>query len=267
MMWAVYNGKRIGQKAADALMQRPFFTSPYSLIETMRWQKGALFLSSAHYQRLATGMRLLGYLPGHNHRTNTFLNRIDHQIHSLTEAPLARIRIQVAPSGKNARPHCLITCSELTAQTAPLLSGIAGNVFKQRHPLSFLKTGDRRIYNKAAAEALRQGWDEALLRNDAGRIIESTIANIFWIKNGMVHTPPLGEGCVAGVLRGFLLVKLPGWGFNCQEALLTKKTLAQADEVFLVNSLRGIRPVQEIRGVGNYHERQSVYLKNRLSAS
>jgi branched-chain amino acid aminotransferase len=73
------------------------------------------------------------------------------------------------------------------------------------------------------------------------------VANIFWIKNQMVHTPPLSEGGVAGVTRKFLLQKLPGAGYTVNEKELTVDDLLSADEIFLTNAVRGIRIVGKVR--------------------
>ena len=94
----------------------------------------------------------------------------------------------------------------------------------------------------AARQAKQNKWNDALVLNTAGNIIESAIANIFWVKDGNIYTPPLAEGCVAGVMRRHLLQITPG----IAEKPLTIDALSAADEVFLTNAIKGIRWVRYV---------------------
>jgi len=67
------------------------------------------------------------------------------------------------------------------------------------------------------------------------------------VKKDKVFTPPLTEGCVAGVMRRFLLEKIPETDLTLHEKVLTEEELLKADEVFLTNALYGIRSVSCIK--------------------
>jgi len=97
------------------------------------------------------------------------------------------------------------------------------------------------MYAMAAQQAKAHKWNDALLLNTKGNIVEGTIANIFWVKDGIIYTPPLTEGCIAGTLRAYLLDVLPTKGYGVQEQPLTNATLLTADEVFLTNAIRGVK--------------------------
>lgn len=266
-MWGCYNGKLVDQNTAQTLSQQPVFQSGRSLIETMRWENGALALSAYHWNRLFAGMHCLDYRTPATFDECLLTAQIATIIAANNASGALKIRLQVAPTDEAGHPpQFLIQAFPLPPAQPALIAGIAQNVYKQPDFLSQLKTGDRQVYALAALTAAHHGWNEALICNEAGRVIESTIANIFWLEGEVVYTPPLTEGCVAGVMRAFLLEELPQRGFNCRQALLTKEVLGQADEVFLANSLRGIRPVKEIRDVGTYPERQTVRLKQVFSA-
>jgi branched-chain amino acid aminotransferase len=89
--------------------------------------------------------------------------------------------------------------------------------------------------------------DECLLLNCHQRVCDATIANVFWIQDKTVFTPSLREGGIAGVMRGYLLRKLPEAGFAVTEENVDATTLLQADEIFLTNVIRGIRWVKSFR--------------------
>lgn len=95
----------------------------------------------------------------------------------------------------------------------------------------------------AAREAAQAGADDAIIRNLDGNAVCSTIANLFAVVDGMLVTPPLGDGCLDGVMRSLVLQEATAMGLHHAERSLTPPLLARADEVFLTNSVRVVRPV------------------------
>jgi len=93
----------------------------------------------------------------------------------------------------------------------------------------------------AALQAKKERWDDAFVLNTAERVCDATIANIFVVKNGTICTCPLQEGCIAGIMRRFLLERLPVNNFSIQEKTISEEDLLVADEVFLTNAIKGIR--------------------------
>jgi branched-chain amino acid aminotransferase len=109
-----------------------------------------------------------------------------------------------------------------------------------------------------ALYAKNQQWNDALILNAAGRICDATIANVFIIKNEVIYTCPLHEGCVAGIMRRHLLLNLADNGFTIREQEITVDNLLSADEVFLTNAIKGIRWIS--------HCNEIVY-KSHITAS
>jgi branched-chain amino acid aminotransferase len=110
--------------------------------------------------------------------------------------------------------------------------GIYRENYKSRGPLSNIKSGNALIYVLASIWAKQHSLDDALLLNDLGNIIESTRANIFWTKDNICYTPPLSEGCIAGVMREEIMSK---------EMVIEKACkmgdLLNAESIFLTNAL------------------------------
>lgn len=94
------------------------------------------------------------------------------------------------------------------------------------------KTTHREIYQQAIMR--HPGYDDVILVNSDGHITETTIANIVLELNGVLMTPALHCGLLAGVFRRLLLEK----GI-LHEADLSVEQLRNAERVFLVNSVRG----------------------------
>ena len=57
----------------------------------------------------------------------------------------------------------------------------------------------------------------------------------------MIYTPRLEEGCVAGIMRKFIIQRIAASGYSIIETEITKEMLLEADEVFLSNSIYNIR--------------------------
>ena len=217
-------------------------------------QDGVISLWQYHMDRLFAGVKQLYFVIPALMSPEYLGKEVLQTIKKNKLERLCRVRLQVfAGSGGlygtgHMHPGFLIECfplddSTLQLNTNGLVVGIATGIGKCRDTLSNLKTCNALIYAVAARQAQESKWNDALICNTESHIIESTIANIFWIKDGVVYTPPLSEGCVAGVMRRFILdvTKVTEKRFSFGE-------LMYADEVFLTNAIK------KIRWVGNWHE-------------
>jgi branched-chain amino acid aminotransferase len=99
---------------------------------------------------------------------------------------------------------------------------------------------------RAAHERQRRGLDEIILCDAAGNVAEASAAAIFWFKNGVLFTPSLASGCVAGVRRAQVLHEARQAGVECQEGLFQREELLAADAAFTAN----VAAVRELRRIG-----------------
>lgn len=100
----------------------------------------------------------------------------------------------------------------------------------------------------ALREAMAMGYDEALLLSPEGRVACASAANVFALFGNLLVTPPLSEGVLPGVVRGWLLAAAREAGLETAQESLTPERLAEADSIFLTNSLRIFQPVREFSG-------------------
>ena len=70
---------------------------------------------------------------------------------------------------------------------------------------SHIKTNNYLPYLMGALWAKENKLDDAVILNNYNRVADATIANIFLVKNSIITTPSLSEGCVDGVMRKYLL--------------------------------------------------------------
>jgi len=97
-------------------------------------------------------------------------------------------------------------------------------------------------YEKAHTE----GFDDALLLNEHGCLVECTSANIHLVRDGQVLTPPLRSGCLPGITREVLSHIIPAAGYKLIEQDLTPSDLGSAQEVFVSSTTREVAGVRSI---------------------
>jgi branched-chain amino acid aminotransferase len=100
----------------------------------------------------------------------------------------------------------------------------------------------------ATLEAQALGATEALLLNDRGEVAEGAGSNVFIVKQGLVITPPLAAGILAGITREVLLELLPSLGIKVAERPVSVADLLGADEAFVASSLKETAPIRTING-------------------
>jgi branched-chain amino acid aminotransferase len=104
------------------------------------------------------------------------------------------------------------------------------------------------LLNNALAmqEALGRGGEEALMRNQAGEIVECSQSNVFVVRQGVLLTPPLEAGLLPGITREFVLELAADLGLAARQAPLSPAELLAADEVFLTGTNREVTPVVQV---------------------
>jgi branched-chain amino acid aminotransferase len=105
----------------------------------------------------------------------------------------------------------------------------------------------------ATQEAVAQGYDEALLLNADGTVAEAAVANIFFVKNGVVHTNDETASILLGITRDTAIKLAKSLGLRVEIGEIAVEDLRQADEVFLTGTAKEIVAVTEIHGhtIGN----------------
>ena len=87
--------------------------------------------------------------------------------------------------------------------------------------------------------------NDALAFNSKNNICDASIANIFIIKDGIIKTPALSEGCIAGTMRKYLLDCFTNTNKLFEETSINEDDVLNADEIFLTNAIQGIKWVKQ----------------------
>lgn len=114
--------------------------------------------------------------------------------------------------------------------------------------MPFLAKATANYANSALAriEALNAGFDEAIMLNTNGKVIEASAENIFIVKDSLLITPPTTSGALDGITRDTVLTLAKENEIQYEIRDISRDELYIADEVFLTGTAAGIEPVAEI---------------------
>jgi branched-chain amino acid aminotransferase len=110
-------------------------------------------------------------------------------------------------------------------------------------PLSGIKSLNYLEHVLAWEEAQSRDFDEAVVLNERGEIVSATTSNLFWAKNGTLHTPNLSTGAIAGITRECVIEIANRHFIPVLEGIYEMTDLTEADEILLTSSSFGVAPV------------------------
>nr|WP_319555042.1 aminodeoxychorismate lyase [uncultured Vibrio sp.] len=119
----------------------------------------------------------------------------------------------------------------------------------------------------AKAEMEGTGFADAVTLNVQNHVIETTMANLFWVKDNSVYTPDLSLSGVAGVMRRKVLEFCVANRINVKVDTFYLAELLEADEVWMCNSLLGVAPVTSIETLNQKIELPIGKLTQRLQGN
>lgn len=98
----------------------------------------------------------------------------------------------------------------------------------------------------AKRDALKTGYDEAILLDSAGLVTEGSGENIFMVKRGVIKTPPTSAAILAGITRETIISLARELDYDVLETSFTRDELWTADEVFFTGTAAEVTPIREI---------------------
>jgi branched-chain amino acid aminotransferase len=98
----------------------------------------------------------------------------------------------------------------------------------------------------AKRDAIKQGFDEAIMLDAQGAVAEATGENVFMVKKGVIYTAPLSSSILAGITRDSIIRISRDLGIEVREQTFTRDELWCAEEVFMCGTAAEVTPVREI---------------------
>lgn len=244
------------------------------LFETMKMMNGHIQLGQYHFDRLFHGMALLQFQWPAYFTADWLTAQVLALCSKNQHEKRARVRLMVFRGDgglydlDNHSPNFIIQTWALAEDKYQLnddglVIGVYRDAWKTQDRFSNCKSNNYLPYIMAAMYAKQQQLNDCLLLNSHQNICDATIANIFIVKHHVLYTPALSQGCVAGVMRRWLLERLPQAGYSVNESVITVDDIATADEIFLTNAIAGVRWVQSC-GLQQYGSQQTKNIYNEL---
>jgi aminodeoxychorismate lyase len=233
---------RVAPVSSAMLYGRGVFT-------TVAIYNGKPFLWPRHWQRLADHAARLSVDCGSANERN--IGEALEKLVAVNQVRNGRARvILLARSGRDVwrtkkesvrKTDLLIMTGEpqkiSSAGTSLAVSPYRTNTFS---PLAGIRSLNYLEQVLSWEEAQARDFDEAVVLNERGEIVSGTMANLFWVKNGTLHTPSLSTGAVAGITRGAVIELAEKQFIPVIEGVYELADLTEADEIFLTSASLGV---------------------------
>ena len=254
------NGRIVENEEASLSISNRGFAYGDAVFETIRVVNGKLMFWEEHYFRLMASMRIMRMEIPTTFSPEFLEGEVMELLreNDLFDSP-ARIRFSVyRKEGGYYSPETneigYVISAEALQSPFYLLNEEFYEVelFKDHYVtsglLSTLKTNNKAVNVLGSIFARENGYDNCLLLNEQKSVLEALNGNLFLVKDNVVKTPPLTDGCLKGIIRGKLIEiikKLPE--YTLAEESISPFELQKADELFLTNVVMGIQSISKYR--------------------
>jgi branched-chain amino acid aminotransferase len=228
-----------------------------AVFEGVRCYGGKVFALSEHSQRLIDSANILGFtIPWTRDEIDAAVNATV-AANGLTNAyvrPIAwRGSEQMGVSAQKTKPHLAIACWEWGAYfgAEALAKGLRLNIAPWRRPAPYsapTKSKAAGLYmictmSKHAAE--NAGYNDALMLDWRGQVAEATGANVFFLKDNVLHTPT-PDCFLDGITRRTVMGLAKKRGIEVVERAIWPEELETFQQAFLTGSAAEVTPLAEI---------------------
>lgn len=220
--------------------------------ETMRAYRGAIFRLGAHLDRLYASAQFLGLaMPARDGLARKLQAALERS--RIAEATV-RVAMTPCTARKSAPAEDMIMVRPAVMPTAAAyrrgarLAVVPTRTFSMGGVSQQAKYSARLGSVFAVMEAQLRGADEALWLDANGCVTESTASNFACLREGRLLAPPCNQGLLPGVTRAVLFELARELSIPAGEARLTRHEVYNAQEAFLLSTLKEVLPVTDIDG-------------------
>ncbi len=231
-----------------------------ALFETIRVINNSIMFWEAHYFRLMSSMRMLRMEIPMSFSPEKLENQIKDTIkaNNLTSSPVkVKLLVYRKDGGlylpKSREVDVVISVEAIensffVHNTENYVVDLFKDHFVLAGMLSTLKTTNKVTQVLASIFAEENCFDNCIILNEKKSVVEFTNGNLFLVKGNTIKTPPLSDGCLKGIIRGELIKMLKKLDdYTLEETSISPFELQKADELFLTNSIVGIKSINQYR--------------------
>ncbi|MGE0268466.1 MAG: aminotransferase class IV [Candidatus Omnitrophota bacterium] len=208
------------------------------VFETILVEHGQVCFWEKHFQRFQRGVRLFKMDTSYSSSQLLRMIRKAIQLNQLTEG-----RVRLCAYKDQGQNFFNIVTAPLHSDTVrrPSIKVMVSDYPRKKNKFSHVKALTYEPYFTANQDAKSKGYDEAVLLDPTGVLVEGATTNVFFIEKGVLFTPSVDTGCLNGIVRQVVIRLARQAGFPVQTGRFKLNRLYNADEFFLTNSLIGIK--------------------------
>jgi branched-chain amino acid aminotransferase len=265
MSYVFHKGEYVNEHQAFIAKDNRAFRLGDGFFESMRVIDGKVLFLEIHFSRISDTIKAYKMIAAENFNLELLRNQIQGLLsrNNITKGGRIRITFYRKSTGYYL-PHSddvnYLIESEPLLENEFILNPIGKTVdiftdFKKDvNKLSIYKSLNAQLYIMAALHSKEKNLDDALIQNNKFAIIESISSNIFIVSNGVLYTPSLTDGCIAGTMRMNIINIALDNKIKVYECTLNPQNLLAADEIFLTNAVKGIEWVVAYRTKRYYND-------------
>ena len=226
-----------------------------AIFETIKVQNKKVVFWEDHYFRLMASMRMLRMKIPMRFTLEFLEQEILKTVEVQDKVDSYRIRLTVYRKDgglytpKTNEIGYLIEAKESTYQTKDAYSiDVYKDFYNYSGLLSTVKTNNRILNTVAGIYANENDLDNCILLNERKGVVEVINGNIFVIKDNLIKTPAITEGCIKGIIRKKVIEIIEkNADYRIEETAISPFEIQKADEVFITNAIIGIQSVTKYK--------------------
>jgi branched-chain amino acid aminotransferase len=223
------------------------------IFESLRTYNGMPFALDLHLERFNRSAEKMKISAPSREKIE---NGVREVIRANSAIPFGRLRITLLSDAQ-----LIITHIPYREDKSFIALGRHEFAISSRLATSGLKTISYAENSLALRNARDRGYDDVLLVNERGEVMESAVANLIWLSDGQWWTPSLASGCLPGVTRGLLVEN-----FAVKEGTLVESELLEVSALAITSSVREIVGVERYEGNFYSHSQAVRELQDSFSA-
>lgn len=255
--WIWFDGQLVPWKEAKIHVLTHGLHYGSSVFEGERAYGGQIFKSTQHSERLKRSAGILDFEIPYSVAEIDAAKRLVLEKNGLVDAYLRPIAWRgsemLAVAAQQNKIHLAIACWEWPSyfDQAQKMKGIRLDIAQYRRPdpatapSTAKAAGLYMICTISKHQAEKKGYADAMMLDWQGRVAECTGANIFFIRDGAVHTP-IADCFLDGITRQTVIELAKRRGFEVNERRIMPDELSTFSECFITGSAAEVTPVSEI---------------------
>ena len=269
------NGRVVSEAKSGLSVQNRAYKFGDSVFETIRVINGRPLFLEDHFSRMSRAIKILKYDTPSDWSISFCKKEIEKLLEQNGISRGGKVRFTLfrnsgglyIPKNNDMGYSIEATVGEsnnFQLSNDGILLGIYNEIRLNASIISPFKTNNCLPYIMAGLSLKDSKFNDVLLLNMQSSIVEAISSNVFILIDGILYTPPVKDGCVAGVMRKKIIQICKKINVPVVETSVNEEIISRAEEIFLTNAISGIKWVKAFEKTRFFHK-LSERLVNELN--